>query len=665
MGKRLAVLLGMILLLVSGCGADAVRSPGITVSRTVPASVSGLPKGLPALQAIDFAGKRFGWITGVAPHLGGVLLRTTDGGQTWVPIRTPGFHILQMDFRDSRLGWALAQARCGSAGCRWEEILSSRDGGRTWTVQWQGPVPKDRALGDMPACVQVAFPSRLQGYVLDGASLLITANGGKRWLPVTFPVRNFTPLRMSVVGPSAGWVAGQRCASPGNLGTCSPLVLATQNGGATWTVQFTPSGPFLAGTASVSFVNAEDGWFSFRNGAMMENVLYRTQNGGRSWTLQQQALAPGRVNAGPLDFVSPTVGWLPVSSGAGPFPGGIQITRNGGRSWAEVGSGRGWSIHAVFLLSSSDGWAIGRSLFSMTQYFLLHTVNGGRTWQQVAPAPVPTGGVSFVNTEDGYGVGIVADPGVVLRTIDGGRRWAIVGSLPYQLVSVTFVNRKDGWVVATVPPPRSGPQWLYRTQNGGVSWNLVASTTSLDGAEEFPSSRPTLRFFNPAQGMFQVAGWPHADIRVSNNGGGTWTKGVRLPVPIGAEARFSFVNPSSGWAAVTGLEGVQLSRTTNGGRTWSLVDKLPMTYTMEALWFRSMLDGWMLIQDAFPIPTGNERSILHTTNGGRSWVAYRLPGGFPQQINGFSFLNRQDGWLLTDRGLLRTVNGGKTWTWGG
>lgn len=60
----------------------------------------------------------------------GLILHTTDGGDTWMPQNSNCRYWLEaVAFVDAKNGWAV-----GEAGC----IIRTRDGGATWQVQESG-----------------------------------------------------------------------------------------------------------------------------------------------------------------------------------------------------------------------------------------------------------------------------------------------------------------------------------------------------------------------------------------------------------------------------------------------------------------------------------------------------------------------------------------------
>jgi photosystem II stability/assembly factor-like uncharacterized protein len=166
-------------------------------------------------------------IVHAAGRVGGpaVLLRSTDGGESWTTIDLSGRAgmILDVKFLDSNTGFVFA----GSAGDVRESealILKTRDGGRSWREvyrsgrklenSWKGSFA-DARTGY--ATVQSYDPAREQQVVVK------TSDGGETWheLPL---VRNSKARQFGIgfATPSIGWV-----------GTAAGG-FETRDGGASW-----------------------------------------------------------------------------------------------------------------------------------------------------------------------------------------------------------------------------------------------------------------------------------------------------------------------------------------------------------------------------------------------------------------------------------------------
>jgi len=116
----------------------------------------------PALYGIFFLDRNQGWITG----MDGVIIKTTDGGQTWTKLPSgsdkPIYSILVKEKR----GWAV-----GNKGT----YLTSEDGGNTWSANRS-------AIKSKFWLRQIAFCDENNGFVVGAMGTVAESkDGGKNW----------------------------------------------------------------------------------------------------------------------------------------------------------------------------------------------------------------------------------------------------------------------------------------------------------------------------------------------------------------------------------------------------------------------------------------------------------------------------------------------------
>ena len=160
---------------IYGCGvwfqpAYVIRSTdgGMNWDKTNLGSVAS------ALIDVLFLNADTGFVSGKAqpPSLGGVILATVDGGETWSVRHLTGHHddyIWKLQTPDSVHIYGSVEAVVGT-GTR---IVRSSDAGATWTTQAVTPlVPYMQVMG---------FLDTLHGFVGGNQILLETLNGGQTW----------------------------------------------------------------------------------------------------------------------------------------------------------------------------------------------------------------------------------------------------------------------------------------------------------------------------------------------------------------------------------------------------------------------------------------------------------------------------------------------------
>jgi photosystem II stability/assembly factor-like uncharacterized protein len=155
------------------------------------------------LNDADFSSVTEGWAVGN----GGAVLRTSDGGNTWIYQQTGmAITLNAVSFADKHSGWAVG----------WHgTVIATSDGGRQWVREITGTT---RYLNG------VVFRDDLHGVIVgENGLVLTTSDGGTHWLRRSSGVT----VDLNCVRYSNGvyWVVG-------NIGT----VLESTDGGASWRI---------------------------------------------------------------------------------------------------------------------------------------------------------------------------------------------------------------------------------------------------------------------------------------------------------------------------------------------------------------------------------------------------------------------------------------------
>ncbi len=362
------------------------------------------------------------------------------------------------------------------------------------------------------------------GAALSLASLLLVLGlagcGGGRPVPKPSPPAGAPPVQRQA---AVGWAAGYLIHGRKPPQTSTPVILATGDGGRTWTAQNPGAGLTDAQIEKVDFVNARDGWILGVNERSDSSIILATTDGGTNW--RQQYADPYRITGDILNavsFVNPRDGWVAGVNQNTNSPV-ILATTDGGSNWTPQHALRkvAWGLSSVFFANPRDGWAVGGGI--------LATTDGGRTWTvQNIPAGISIAGlagVSFAGAENGWVVGArTAGPyqngmrftPLILATSDGGQTWS-VQTLPSAadsssfsfLQGVDFVNSRDGWAVAG---------GVLATTDRGRNWTLQTTTSG--------NLLRSVHFVNPKDG------WAVGDRGVflaTTDGGTTWNQVQGLP----------------------------------------------------------------------------------------------------------------------------------------
>jgi photosystem II stability/assembly factor-like uncharacterized protein len=354
-------------------------------------------------------------------------------------------HASGLFFRSSRDGLMLA-SRLG--------IYRTRDGGRHW---------RTTLFTDDAFFVRtVSWPAPRQIFaLLWSAGLLASDDGGKHWQQ-RYPAAQGPPEGpVSFSSPTDGIGAGK-----GGFFRNPGAILATANGGKTWTVR-----TVIRGVAVVQLVRVSQrvvwavGTEWNRNGRGRLAIL-RTSNGGRSW---RKLAAPRGVTAATLSVPAVDVAFLAPVLGSRLFR-----TTDGAKTWTAVRSNQG--VAGAQFVTAKLGVA------PRQDGGLAHTTDGGKTWKPVRIAP-SLRVVGFAHLDDRHwwlagltcrrrSPRVAGKPSAciggkrILRTSDGGRSWEAIrlaawpGSADFDFVTATVGYAGNG---------------SYRTTDGGRTWSPVDS----------------------------------------------------------------------------------------------------------------------------------------------------------------------------------------------
>ena len=281
------------------------------------------------LFAACFATDREGWMVGEL----GRIIRTTDGGKTWVRqdagTKRP---FLAMSCLDARTAWI-----AGKEGI----IYGTKDGGDTWT---QLETNSNRHI------FAIEFPTPERGHAVgDFGTMVHTEDGGKTWtvsrvpesvaLPESALDTGVEPGDVNLYGMSYGdpdhvWVAGE-----------FGIIITSSDGGRTWQQQHTPIESTLFG---IRFMDAQHGF-----AVGIDSIILATDDGGTTW----RTVPPPVMGRSYYDIaLRGQNGWIVGDAGT------ILKTTDGGATWKveplPIQLAANW-IRTVTLAPGGSGLAAG------------------------------------------------------------------------------------------------------------------------------------------------------------------------------------------------------------------------------------------------------------------------------------------------------------------
>lgn len=298
---------------------------------------------------------------------------------------------------------------------------------------------------------------------------------------------------------------------------------------------------------NISFVDETNGFVARATGG-----IYKTTDGGKTFTLSRSSTAayPGTsltAHFRSIAFVSPTRGWA-GNLGPGSYDGTVTDTN-----------------------------------------ILFETFDGGTNWT-VKPGFPETGmkGLCAFHALDSqhiYGGGRVRGPAYFIKSIDGGTNWTVTNltaaGVLGGIMDVHFKDENNGFLVgmdtnaynSCTAPYYHGA--IARTTNGGLSWEVVASSgvnCAYFWKMSWPS--PNVGYASLQQNSMSPAG--NHIVYKTIDGGATWSSNGVPFATIGVSTFYSqgigFVTENEGWVGGDSASGAaNFLHTTDGGLSWTPV----------------------------------------------------------------------------------------------
>ncbi len=287
-----------------------------------------------------------------------------------------------------------------------------------------------------------------------------------------------------------------------------------------------------------------------------------------------------------------------------------------------------WSDTYVFyndvvFINETHGWVTGRTIEGIGGGTILHTDDGGTTWQeQHHDASQAFQQIAVIDQNTLW----VTGRGGLVYTTDGGQTWQNSTTIGpgSGLLAVIFANASHGWT--------STKDILYNTVDCGQTWQNVSSWGFDDNVRDFyvqDSEMWAIGFYG---------------IYYSNDLGGTWEQLYNQ-----GGGGMSFPEDGGAWAVDDNMLAYSVDR-----RTW-VSQQLPRPSPLggfigpylSGIFFIDSSNGWL---------GGTETPVAYTPNGGLDW--YDQEAGGNGRIMAFAFINQTHGWAVGSNSvILRTTRG--------
>ncbi|MBL7138627.1 MAG: T9SS type A sorting domain-containing protein [Bacteroidales bacterium] len=549
--------------------------------------------------------------TGFVCGLDGVLLKTSDGGVSWVTVPTPITYTLWMITFPS-VNTGIAVGNCGT-------IIRSTDGGDSWQ--------KLPTLTPMDL-LDVFFLNDTLGWI-SGTYFrtLKTTDGGATWTILT----NGGPLeslnRIRFISPDTGFVAGTHGVVTGDWG----IIRKTINGGQTW--EPIPCPAESRTFWSLEVLNQQDLWVGDHHqiGSTLGPAcrLNHTTDGGQTWT---GSLIGESMNAHHKDMF-----WVDTLIGydVGTY-GYIFKNEDSGVNWEESSQGPRSDFWALYLRNVNEGFVAGLDVEWNISAAIYRTVDAGNTWNEMSLDTLVQKRIDDIamgDTQYGCAVGWF---GVMYTSSDGGDTWTFrFQGENTHLLTVDFFGSNNIWTGGM-------DMKLLRSGDGGITWEDI----SLSGTQK---DIQTIRFTDPLHGFMNVwdgemYAYTDGSLMKTSDGGTSWELINAIESYDGRLLAMDFVDELTGYIS---LPDEGLAKTTDGGQTWDFLCN-PLGLEINYIRFFTPSKGVVAL---------DEKLVACTSDGGNTWdVVYdSLPSDDTYKACFFADVN--NGWLVGLRGVIKRFSG--------
>jgi len=491
-------------------------------------------------KGVDFPSPNAGYVVGA-----GTIHKSTDQGATWVLQPTGVGNFYTVDFYDDLFGAA--------AGIN--SLRTTTNGGLNWIAQ-NGVIENPLNL---VAGISQVDPFTVVGAVDAGASdyIIKTSNGGTNWSNYhNFYTQNGEILRDMEMTNSTGFIVSN-----------NGRILKSTTGGLSWNVDTTFMLPNSRGLLfqSVDLLDENTLYLAGAGGAVLRSV-----NSGLNWNY----LTGYQNDLTGIQFINDNTGYATGESGV------FFKTTNSGSHWIENQTGFIRNLNSLYFTDVNTGYAAGDS------GIVIRTTNGGTNWiSQLSGTDKNLLSIVFVNSNTGYTTGGEANngQGVILKTTNAGQNWVTqLSGSSMNFTSLFFHNPDTGFAVTNSN--------LYKTSNGGINWSVISGPEGYD-----------IYFANSLTGYTTGS---NLNVYKSTDGGNNW-----FVVRAGNNDGYRSIQFFGNFGIACGNNG-NIMKTTDGGVNWVVFAKITEN-SLRSLYFTNENTGYF---------AGYHGTILKTTNGGLSFL---------------------------------------------
>ncbi|NOY51203.1 MAG: T9SS type A sorting domain-containing protein [Chlorobi bacterium] len=407
-------------------------------------------------NSVKFFDEDHGILCGVKQNYGGIIMTTSDGGLNWTetgPASTSAFLSLAINDQDEVFV-------CGKGG----QLFKSTDFGQTWT---------DKSF-DQNYFIDIEFGENQTGYLMDRFTLYKTTDNGISWsaykaVPYSGGLRDISlsgsqlyacgdkSSIYNIPEESNEWQRllyvdplnfkqieflneSKGFALGGYSMATKPLI--SNDGGYTW---------------EDNLLIPEQRYYELRLAGQtlflisFQNELLKSIDEGENWETLNLPPAEGAYFN---DFSVPSQNTAYLCDDSST----LYKTTDGGHNWDKIEFDDYHKFSISYFYDDTFGW-----LVDDYSGFLLRTTDGGNNWTSMKVDPnhtyVPSK-IYFINENIGF---IITEIGYVYRSSDGGNNWEKVFELGLSYNAIFhFIDDNRGYLI--------DHNQIYYSNDGGYNW---------------------------------------------------------------------------------------------------------------------------------------------------------------------------------------------------
>jgi photosystem II stability/assembly factor-like uncharacterized protein len=250
---------------------------------------------------------------------GGAIYKTTDGGETWQPLKTNSpYYLRSVGFADENTGW-VGNLDATTVAPDTLIMTETTDGGLTWHAP---NLPFPHPIGICGISVVNSNVTFAYGTFYGPAGYLKTTNKGGSW-----EYKDMSGYAGALVdgyffNADTGFISGGTHDNKG-------LILSTYNGGTTWDTSYISTRPESDRIWKIFFTGGNIGYATLEYDGPETNFntyFLKTTDRGHTWT-EHPFVAD--YNEQGIGFINDSVGWI-----GGDYSKPNYITTNGGQTWS-------------------------------------------------------------------------------------------------------------------------------------------------------------------------------------------------------------------------------------------------------------------------------------------------------------------------------------------